>query len=338
MALQADAIADLIAVTQRDLGKMKWTEIATDLQDYVALPNILRKNKVGFQSGYGLQWQVMVKHSGAAKMTGLYAVDDVNVADVMVNATLNWRHATTNYAIERREIAMNRNPARIVELVKIRRADAMISLAVTMEENFWTLPTVDSAEAHGVPYWVVTNASEGFNGGHPTGYSDVAGISRTTYPRWKNYTANYTNVSKTDIVRKWRKAATKTKFMSPTPIPTYNTGDRYGFYTNYDVIGALEEVLEGQNDNLGNDIASKDGRLQFRGTKVTWVPYLDDDSTDPVFGINWGVFRPVFLQGEYLNESRPSKASNQHTVLQSHVDLTFNYECRDCRKLFVLYK
>ena len=53
--LQADDIADMIKTTQRDLGRMKWTDISYNLQEYIALPMILQREKVSFQSGYGIQ-------------------------------------------------------------------------------------------------------------------------------------------------------------------------------------------------------------------------------------------------------------------------------------------
>lgn len=339
--LQADNIADLVALTLRDLGPMKFTEIATDLQKHVALSRLMKKNKVGFSSGYGIQFQVMVKHSGAAKNVGLYAQDNVNVGDVMKQANLPWRHTTTNYSFERREIAMNRDPARIVELLKVRRIDGMISLAELMEKNFWKKPadSTNETDPYGVPYWIVKNNTEGFNGGLPSGFTDVGGLSPTTYPRWKNWTAQYTNVTKDDLVRKWRKAATYCGFEPAVEgIPQYSTGDRYGFYTNYDVLGTLEELLEAQNDNLGNDIASQDGRPVFRRTPVEWVPKLDDDSDDPVYGMNWGVFKPTFLKGEFLREDGPSIVAGQHTTYAVHVDCTYNFECRNRRLCFVLAK
>jgi hypothetical protein len=340
MALQADDIADLVTGTLRELGRFKWTEIATDLQEYIALPQMLKKERVTFDSGYGIQWNVMLKHSGAAKMTGLYAVDNVNVSDVMTTATIPWRHTNTNYAIERREITMNRNPARIYNLVKVRRADAMISQAALMEEQFWGDPAATD-EIFGIKYWIVRSATAGFNGQNPTNFSGGPGgidASLTANKRWRNYTDRYVNISVADLVKKWRQAATKTMFMSPTPIPSYNTGNRYGYYTNYDVIGELESALEARNSNLGNDIATKDGRLVFRQVPVTWAPYLDDDTTDPVYGINWGVFKPTFLSGEYMNETTIGKGSNQHTVAQTHIDNTLNIECRDRRRLFVIDK
>tara|TARA_Y100000004_G_scaffold164609_2_gene194872 strand:+ start:6550 stop:7617 length:1068 start_codon:yes stop_codon:yes gene_type:complete len=343
--LQADDIVDLITITQRDLGKLRWTDLSYDLQEYIALPSILQKEKVTYGSGFGMQWNVMTGTSGATKDVGLYEVDSVNVADVMTTANVPWRHMTTNYAIERREIAMNTGAAQIVDLVKIRRHDAMVDLAKHLETRWWSKPDTssDTLKIFGVPYWITwtdnssASPNGGFDGGNPDGFSAGAGgIDSNSVSSWKNWCAKYTNVSSTDLIRKWRKAATFTKFMAPQPSPSYGTGARYGYYTNYDVIGPLEEVLESQNDNLGNDIASKDGQLLFRQVPVTWCPFLEDRAGDPIYGINWGQFKPAFLSGEYLREEGPTKASNQHTVFQTHVDLTMNVMCTDRRANFVL--
>lgn len=341
--LQADDIADLIKTTQRDLGRMKWTDISYNLQEYIALPMILQREKVSFQSGYGIQWNVAVATSGAAKDTELYATDSVNVSDVMQTANIPWRHVTTNYAIERREIAMNRAPAEIVDLVRIRRNDAMIDMAKHLEERFWTKPATssDNQRMYGIPYWIVypgtVSGNGSFAGTNPSGFSSGAGnLSSTTYPAWANWASTYTAVTSTDLIRKWRRAATFTNFKAPVPSPSYATGNQYGYYTNYNVIGPLEEALEAQNDNLGNDIASKDGRLLFRQVAVTWVPYLEANTANPVYGINWGCLKPAFLAGEYMREEGPNAASNQHTVFVTHVDTTLNLMCTNRRMNFVL--
>ena len=343
--LQAADIADLITTTQRDLGRLRWTDLSYDLQEYVALPSILQREKVSYQSGQALQWNVMTGTSGATRDTGLYEVDNVNVADVMQTATVPWRHMTTNYAIERREIAMNRSPAQIVDLVRIRRHDAMVDLAKHMETRFWSAPTAssDNLQMYGIPYWVswVADATGDFVGGNPSGFSSGAGgLDSATHSQWQNFSATYTNVTSVDLVRKWRRAATFTNFRAPVAGNEYGSSSRgkYGFYTNYDVIGPLEEVLEAQNENLGNDIASKDGKLLFRQIPVTWVPELNSRGGDPVYGINWSVLKPGFLAGEYLREEGPAKASNQHTVFLTHVDLTMNLICHNRRANFVLAK
>ena len=342
-ALQASDIADLITTTQKDLGRMKWTDISYSLQEHVALPMILQKEKVSYQSGNALQWNVQTATSGAAKDTGLYAIDNVNVTDVMQTATAPWRHMTTNYAVERREIAMNRTPAQIVDLVKIRRHDAMSSLATHLEGRFWSQPTASETDRlYGIPYWITRGAptaAGGFLGGNPTYTAEGTGagsLDSTAFPNWQNWSASYTNVTSVDLVRAWRKASTFTNFKAPSPYAQYEGPSNYGYYTNYSVIGPLEEVLEAQNENLGNDVASKDGQLLFRRTPVQWVPQLEGASGNPVYGVNWTSLRPAFLAGEYLREEGPNKASNQHTVFLTHVDLTMNLLCYNRRSNFLL--
>lgn len=339
MALQADSISDLITLTLKDLGRGNWTMLATDLQEYVILPQILKQERVIFDGGYGHQFNIMTATSGAAANVGLFKVDTVNVNDVMTTGTAPWRHTTVNYAFDEREIKMNSGAAQIVNLIKVRRADGMTDLAKKMETNGWSKPvdSTNTTDPFGIPYWIVKNNTTGFNGGAPTGFTGgAAGVSSTTYTAWANYTAQYTNVTKADFVAKVRKALTFTNFKPPIEVPQYNTGSRYMLATNYSVIGACETLAEQQNDNLGNDVASKDGQVMIRRTPLTWVPKLESDTTNPIYGINWGVFKVAFLQGEYLNETGPIMAPNQHRTRQVHVDLTYNFVCYDRRQNFVI--
>lgn len=341
MALTAQEIADLITTTQRQLGRMRWTGLATDLQEHVAMRRILRKESVRFDSGTAIQFNVMVGHSNQARNTGLFNVDDVNVVDNMKNAWVPWRHSDTAYAFDRREISMNRRPSKIVDLVKTRRVQSMISLAELMESNFWGKPddADDTETPYGIDYWFVAAATEGFNGGNPAGFPSGPGnLSALTYPRWRNWTAQYADVSKPDLVRKMRKASRKCRFISPVEHPDYNRGSRYTYETNLDVLMAMEELGEAQNDRLGRDVASMDGQVLFRRTPVEYVPKLDERADDPLYGINWGVFYPVFLRGEYMREDPPREAPNQHNVMEAFTDLTYNFIVRNRRLGFKFTK
>ena len=344
--IQADVIKDLITTTQRELGELKFTELVSDIQEHVAMSELLKKSRVTFDSGTAVQWNLMMGHSKAAKEVGLFEVDSLDIQDQMVTANIPWRHVTVNYAIERRELAMNREPRRLVELIKIRRSDAMASMAELMEGRFWGRPATsdDNKRVYGVNYWVVHNGSSGngFTGGAPTGFTTVAGLNPTTYPRWRNWSGQTTALGSDDnlddTVLKWREAAVKTNF-KPIPGVTntpYGTANTMGYYTNYDVLAKLETRLENQNDNLGNDIAAKDGKVVFRGVPVTYVPYLDKSSDNPIYGLNWGKFKPVFLSGEFMREMGPETAPNQHSTYVTHVDTTLNFLCYDRRRNFVL--
>jgi hypothetical protein len=338
MPLLATQLNDVVAMTQKNLGKPNFTEIASDLQKHTAMQSLLNKNRVVLTSGYGVQWDVMVNHSGSASNVGLGASDNVQIVDTMVQASADWRNSTGNYAIIGQEIDFNREPARIVDLVRQRRIAAMIAVAELMEANFWGPPVAasDSTTPWGVNTWVVKNASEGFYGGAPSGYTSI-GLNPTTYPRWKNWTAQYTSVTKDDLIRKMRKAATFTNFTPPVAnIPTFSTGNQYGFYSNYSVIGNLVEILESQNEDLGTDIAPMDGKPVFLRSPIEWVPKLEADTTNPIYGLNWGDFKTYVLSGWWGKETSVPVYPGQHTVSAQFMDWTYQWIMKNRRTSFVI--
>jgi hypothetical protein len=319
--------------TLKDLGKPKFTDISSNLQIHVAMSNLLRKNRVVLESGSGIQFNVLVSQSNAARNVSLAESDNVNLVDGMVQASTVWRNSLTSYMMIEQLMAMNREPARIVDYVKQQRIMALISLAELMENNFWNAPpSTDSKTPLGVPYWITKNATKGFTGGNLTGYTTVAGLSNATYPNWANWNAPYTAVSRDDFIRGVREAATKILFRPPVDgIPTPNTGDEYGFYTNYAVLQPLEEAVESQNDNLGKDVASMDGKTLFRRVPVAWVPWLERDTTNPFYGINWGFFKTYILRGWWLRETSIAHTPGQHTVASHFIDSTYQFVSKNRR-------
>jgi hypothetical protein len=337
--LTAASDNDLVQTTLRDLGRLRFTDISSRLQHHTAMRSLLHENRVQLESGYGVQFDVMVGQTQAAQNVGLGATDNVVMRNVMIQGQADWRNTTSNYAIIGQELAMNREPSRIVDLIKTRRIAGLISLAELMETNFWgpPVPFGDNITPWGVNTWIVKASTEGFNGGVPAGYTVIGNINPTTYPAWNNWTYQYVNVSRDDLIRHWRKAATFTDFQPTVDgIPTFNTGDDYGFYANYSVIGPLEEALESQNDNLGPDIASQDGRVVMRRVPVMWIPFLEADTTNPVYGINWGVFKTYILKGWWLKETPVPIYPGQHTLSAYFIDSTYQWVCKDRRRNFVL--
>lgn len=338
MTLTAQQLNDLTAMTQRRLGEPNYTEIATDIQEFTVLEKIIRENKVEFQDGTGVQWDVMVAHAGTAENVGLMEEDgEMGIPDTMVQAQADWRNTVDHYAIEGREISMNRGESRIVNLVTQREHSTMISLAEKFEDNWWGPPVAlsDAVTPWGINTWLVKNASEGFYGGAPSGYTSI-GLNPTTYSRWKNYTFQYGEIAKDDLIRKWRKAAVFTKFKPPMGgNPSFNTGDKYAYYTNYSVVGRCEELLEEQNDNLGPDVASMDGQLLFRRAPVMWVPKLEADTTDPIYGINWGWVKVIVLQDWWLRRTLVPVYPGQHTVSATFLDSTYQFVFYNRRAHFV---
>ena len=345
MSLTADQSNDLVLSAQRNLGKFLWTDLTGDLQSYTALPNIFQKKKVMVRSGTHVQWNIMKDDSGAARNSGLYDLDQVNVVDVMIQAHEGWAMITTNWTMEHIEMAMNAKPSMIFDIAKERKAASMISLAKKLESQWWGKPDGpnDKNKMLGIFYWlnwVDVAGNGGFNSGDPVGFPSGAGhILSTELARWQNWCATYKEVTRDDLISKMREASVKTLFEPPIPVADYKTGSSKGVYTNYRVLSPFERSLEQQNDSLGNDLASKDGKVMFRGTPVQYVPYLEqNDTTDPVIGVDWSSIQPVFLDGWFMKE-HPSKISPlQRNVSVVHQDSTMQYIMRDRRTSWYLRK
>jgi hypothetical protein len=343
--LQDTEILDLVEGTLYNLGPPRFQQIAQEIQGYEVMSKWLKKDKVTEDHGIGIQRALMTKLAGAARHIGLAEVDNVDVADLMDNVQIPWRHAETHWAFERREALMNRGKALIFKIIKPRRCGAMIDLAAELEEKAWASPGAsNTTDPYGIPYWVVSNSSTGFNGGAPSGHTTVGGINPTTETKWKNYTGTFAAVTKTDLVAKLRTAHRKIRWRSPVNIQEFRSGrsgGRLRLYTDEANIQDFEDIGEAQNENLGRDIASMDETITFRKHPIIWVPYLDDNSpvsSNPVYMIDHAVFFPVVLAGDFLRESKPAIKADQHNVFVVFVDLSYNFLCIDRRRNAVLYK
>ncbi len=337
--LQAGDLADLVATTLNELGELKFTDLMSDYQDTIALKRVMKKNKMTFDAGPAVSFNVITDHNNSARFVGLGEVDVVDIPNVMTTGTVPWRHITWNWAIERREVAMNRSPRKIVDLAKTRRIAAFGSAILAFERALWRVPaTTDLVSPYGIPYWIVKSATAnttnfGFNGLVPSGYTTVGGLNPTTYPSWANYAGPYVTVSYEDFVRKARHMFTYTDFKPLVDdIPTYNTGNDQQLYANYALISALEELLGAQNDDLGNDLAAMDGKVMLRRSPVNFVRELDADTTAPLYLINWGEMKTMGLRGEWMNETTEAVYPGQHTISATFTDCTWNLFCRNRRR------
>lgn len=355
-------VADLVQSILPDLDRMNWEQIAQNLTDYEMMSHWLKDDKIMFEDGLYVKKNLLSQTSGAASHTGMTDTDDVDIPDLMDDIQVPWRHAQTKWGYHyQTDILMNRGKSRINDTVKPRRVAAMIDLAEELEQKAWQVPnTTDKLNPYGLPYWIVYTATgaPGFTGSYPTGpdavaHTTIAGLSLTDSPKFKNWCATYTNVSKDDLLPKMRTAIRKCNFKSPVTKDDMNTkraNDRR-YYTNETRVALFETVGEAQNENLGRDLApftagvggshggvsESDGALTFKKHPIVYVPQLDDTTvftacTNPVYQIDHSVFAPFCLKGDYLRETGPEKVPNQHNMYRVFLELTYNLICWNRRK------
>lgn len=343
MGLAFADIDDAVLGTQERLVERgAFVDMQTDLTDHVAVREMWKNRSKQFEGGHPWRFDVQMDHNHSARTVGLFETDGSSINDTMQKGEVDVRHVNAHYLYDLHEPDFQRGGKAIVNLVRSRYVAMMVSLYELLEEILWSKPadSSDDKTPFGIAYWLTRSATEGFNGGNPAGFSaGKAGIDQGTYSRWANWTGQYTNITKEDLVRMMRRGHRKTQFRSPVSHAKPDLGAmRNGIYTNDTVIGILEEILEAQNMNLGNDIASKDGRTVFKSTPITYAPKLDDDSTDPVYMLDWKWLAIGVLAGWQNNLTAPYMVPGKHNVRRVDLDASLNMICTDLRKQTVFYK
>jgi hypothetical protein len=335
LTLQYADIADAALLTQQLLIKRgAFVDMQTDLTDHVAVRELWKKKQVQFAGGDPWEFECQIDHNHSAQFVGLWETDGSALTDTMVKGEINQRHANAHYTYDLREKDFQRGGTKIVDLIKTRYVGMMVSFFELLEPALWSEPSDDNKTPFGVGYWVTRSATTGFYGGNPTNFSSgKAGISFSDQARWANWTAQYVSVSKEDLIRLMREASVKTRFRSPVShaVPTLgSTGN--GIYMPYSVLGTIEEELEKQNMNLGNDIASKDGRSLFKGSPLTYVPYLDSDAQAPVYMLDWNWMAIGVMPGWENNLGKPYMVPDRHNVRRVDLDVSLNMACTNLRR------
>lgn len=341
--MQAEQIADIVTAVQDIERPGTYELLVTELQDYPAMRRLFKGKGRQEKGGEQLSFNVQVASNESAQTTSLFAEIDLSQADLIKKGRVPWRHVTNYYLFDEREPELNSSPQDAVDIVKARRTDCILDLAVKFEPWFWGRPsgteTADDAPIFGVQYWICrvnTDTSGAFQGGDPSGFAGgAAGLPAASYPAYQNWSNGYKNVDEDDFLARLDLATYKTGFKNPVAIPG-SERSRYGYYTNYDVSRGLDAIAKSRNDNLGWDLATR--RSVYKGTSIEPVPYLDGDTEDPFYGIDWSVFTPYFLRGEWMKEITVMRPGKQHRVVATFMDSSLNIACRNRRKLFVLYK
>ena len=345
-------VDDLVETTIDRNQKTKWVDISLDNQHHIVAERFMRQKKTPVKGGIRQKWRVQVDNQGNFRFTGLFSRDQTGVTNVMKTAQQDWAMWTTNWSYDLNEDEFQGDDAtQIIELVLAREHSCFNEMFDQMENNFWTAPSSDSQDPlpiSGVPLWLQSNATEGFNGGDPSGFSSGAGnLLGSTYARWKNYTFTWSKYTDDDIAAKWRKAVSFCKFTPPHKFPELGGGmPQWGFYTVYDVVESLGRLLNSRNDNL-TDIAglqkSSDGRPMFQSVPVDWVPVITHsgndayDSTSPLYGINWNTMKFFFKRGREMRRHKAKQNPLSHNVRDMHIDGECNLYCENRRANFRAY-
>jgi len=335
--LTIEQMLDLAAGTTERFGKGRFTQIWQNIVKFEVLPRLLKKDKIVFDGGDFVRFNLMTTVDDNARMVGLGDVDNPNIPAAMTHGRADWRFTTWHWAWERREALFQRGAHKIWDVIKVRKAIGMGSLAKLMEEQFFGTPTssTNTLDVLGIFHWVpkATALTEGFNGGIPSGFTDVAGLDPTTI-NYSAYNAGYTDISDADLLEKVRTSYYSTDFESPIDGGDYRNGrgQTMRHYTNKTVHQKLTAIARGQNDNLAGELFAYRNGVTFNGNAVQRIAQLDADTSNPWLCLNFDTIDLAVLDGDYMTETPAMRVPGVHNMIAGYGDITWCLYCRDRRR------
>lgn len=331
-------------------------ETALDLQNYPVCDVWFRTEKMQLDGGTQFERRIQLDNTGNAKHVRLYEKRAISVADNLKTLSAPWCQADTYWATDRREVLRNTGSReQIIDLVKVRRIDAMVALANLLELDGFQAPqnAADDITPLGLPYWInhVTKGStSGGSFGGTTAYfqdgsssTTVGGIDKALNAKWANWAATYSRFDN-GLIKIMRKTYRRMKFRPPTLVGDLSAkrtalrNNSFRIYMNQDSVDAYEDLLNRSNQDLRYDMAYYDGSPLFQNTPIIPTPALDSDqnslvgATNPIYFINHNKFFPVVQRGEYLRENEPMNDVEQHNVFVVWVDNSYQFVCTNCRE------
>lgn len=339
--LTLERIADIQESTLPALDRGKFTDLSTDQRRFPAFSQLMKDHdETEADAGFQFRVNVMLTGNGVAEAHGLNQPIAPAFNDAMTHGQVPIRYVRSHFTWNLVEDQVNANTAaKIYDLLNMRRAGAETRAAELIEGYSWSKPTDDTdvISPYGIQNYITRSATEGFNGGNPSGFTSGVILNSTTYPRWGNYTYQYTNVTKDDLVTALRKAAELTHFQSPV-LNVKEIRDqtiRRGWYMPYSVKGSLVKLAQNQNMNLGADVAALDGETIFLGAPLNVVPTLESDIQNPIYGIDWTTMSFRFLQGWMGKEDKPREVPNIPDAAYTLKRWAYNMVCTDRRRQIV---
>ncbi len=356
MSLQAASVADNLFASLPRLNRLKLTDLSSDYQKTTALQRVIKNEMIKESDGNALQFNILKDTNGSFRTVPLGYQTNIDQTNVLGQGTMPWRYVNWYWSMESRLVDMYRGKSRIVDIADAQRRAGLGSAILGFERLLWRVPTAtgDSAGSFaqdpvGIPYYVVKSSTDaltdttahGFNGNVPSGYTFVAGVTPSTdfNGRYQNFADVYVDVSDADLVTRMCNAQFYTDWTPLTPnFPDKSKSDDCTITTNYAAASRLRQILRGQNNDLGTELAWGENKAVFMRTDIEPIKALESDTTNPFYMLNWRYMSATALEGNWMKETMyPGEKNPQHPTIDFvNVDCAFNLECWHRRAQAVL--
>jgi len=338
-------------------------DLSAEQTHYIVAPYFLNKKggMMEISGGKGIGQLMMIDHGGRSRHVDALDEDVVRIIDHLTKARVDFTRLTDSVSYTADQLDENKGKELITNLIAPSKRAMHLRVIETLEEDFFVTPDAnDDKTPWSLKYWVVkapAGTTEGgyTNGtGYPTGFTDVAGLSLTKVPQYRNYNDLYTSLTKEDAILKMKRAHRRTNWRSPRPQAGFkgDSSERRILLSNETVCEGFEVLAEGQNENLGQDLASmhsgrripglgvnnETGEVVFKKHPLIHAPLLDDDTSNPIYGLDMEYIKAATCKGTNMKMGAfvNLAAGKQHNVYSANFDHKYQYICFNRRPQWVI--
>lgn len=339
-------------------------DLSQEQTHYIVAPYFMNKKGglMEISGGRGIGQLMMIDHGGRSRHVDALDEDVVRIIDHLTKARIDWTRLTDSVAYTQDQLDENKGQELITNLIAPSKRAMHLRVIETVEEDFFATPDpMNDKTPWGLKYWVVkapagtTQGGYANGSGYPTGFTEVAGLSLAKVPQFRNYNDKYADATKADLILKMKRAHRRTNWVSPRPQAGFkgDTGERRILLTNEAVCEAFEAMAEGQNENLGNDLAKynsgkipgvttnkETGEVLFKRHPLIHAPLLDSDTSDPVYGLDMEYIKAAACKGSNMKMGPFVNLAQgkQHLIYMANFDHKHQYVCFNRRPQWVISK
>jgi hypothetical protein len=313
----------------------------------------LSENRRDTKGGETLQVDIMRKTTGAASMVGPADTELPNIEQVMTKANFHWCGTKTYWGITDFEMDVNQAAAKRIDLVRVQRIAALMSLSDLLEEQFWGLPQTSAFDTNNkgllgplfhfpsiltaqVSAAGGTSAITGaFQGGNPVAADNVTfsgwgGIDKTATvnARAKTFNAGWetsSGFSTGKDLEEIDNAFLDLDIEAPEQLNLPDGGTDWRVYTGKTNIRNGIKMRRSQDTKLGPDLGEHGGTVVYNNIPWRNTPPLDihtnlaGTTSYPMMFINLRWFKLFGLANGELKEMAPMRSVFQPQQMISFI-------------------
>lgn len=365
--MTVDELAALVRGVFQNVGD-RMPEVTQETQEYPVVDMITTSGENGIfkaDNDGGATWQRSLIGSGGSPTvaSGPFEEDDLVIDDADHLMTGGWAGHKFNYAYDAREKVFNGNQTtKILDVIKQRRTVAYLNNLEYLDLELSVVPaTTTKNVTMGIPGWVPglsdAQATAGFFGGSPSGWTTIGGLAPETsgantnaiaggVARHRSYAVGGTGYYGTAVdltaFESMKTMFRQIGFKSPkVPADVYKNPfmARFKLLANAWFLNQYERFVDARNENFGADAAKFFGATAFKGLPITWWPKLDADMRDPLYMLNLNSWEFLAPDEFWRKTTGPVLGGiKAHSQVAYFVDSSYALICRGRRRQGVMRK